>query len=181
MGVEIRGMDRLRRKVKMLPSLVKEAAVDATNEVADTAHGYAVQELQSSIKYPTSEMARSVQIESATIFQDVIKASIYTLKQSYIFREFGTGPVGEASPKDLPPGITPVYTQDKWFFPTSSVDRDLNALYGMLIVSIKEVEFYMTRGQPARPWLYPALKEAAEDAEEIYIENINRKLKEGLK
>lgn len=181
MGVEIRGLDRLRRKIKLIPSLVKEANIDATRELTDLTEGYATQNIQSSSKYPTGELSTSVKKEVAEDVSGSVVGRVWSDKKHAFYKEFGTGPVGDASPKDLPPGVNPVYTQQKWFFPTSAVDKDLNALYGMLIVQIKEVEFYMTRGQPARPWLYPALKDAMEEAEEIYTENINRKLKEGLK
>ena len=92
----------------------------------------------------------------------------------------GTGQVGQASQKDLPPGMNPVYTQEPWFFPVDSVDIDLNAIYGMPIIKIQGKEFYRTNGQPARPFLYPALKEGTENAADIYKQHIQKSIRGGL-
>lgn len=73
--------------------------------------------------------------------------------------------------------MTPVYTQGPWFIPANEVP-DLEALYGMLRITIQDNDFFVTRGQPARPWLYPALKQGMEEAPEIYRDKINGKLKE---
>lgn len=181
MGVEIKGLDRLRRKLDIIPQLVEEATMDAMNEATDLTQDYAVQNIQSNFKYPSGGLAGSVETEVAKTVDNEVVGRIWSKKKHAIFTEFGTGLVGQNSPKDLPPGVIPVYTQQPWFFPVDSVDKDLNALYGMLIVKIQEVEFYLTRGQPARPWLYPALKQTNEELPDIFKENVSRKLKEGLK
>ena len=50
-------------------------------------------------------------------------------------------------------------------------------VYGIPRVTIKGQDFFMTRGQPARPWLYPSMKEVVEMAEDIYKDRV----KEGLR
>ena len=181
MGYEIRGLDRLQTKVSKLSSIIKDAVVDATQELTDLAQEYAVQNVQSNFKHPTGELAGSIRTEVSEKADGKISGRVFTDKKQGVFTEFGTGPVGQASTKDLPPGINPIYTQTRWFFPVDSVDRDLHTLYGMTIVEIQGTEFYMTRGQPARPWLYPALKEASEFTEDIYQEHVSKRLREGLK
>lgn len=74
--------------------------------------------------------------------------------------EFGTGPVGEASPKVLPPGASPAYRKDGWTY------KD-----------VKTGEFRHTKGQPAQPFLYPAFK-----ANEASVkENIAKAVRDSLK
>lgn len=177
MGVTIKGLDSLRRKTKILPELIKQATVEATREVTDLVQGYAVQNIQSSTKHASGELSGSVKNEVTESAEGRIQGYVWTDKEQGLYRELGTGPVGESSTKDLPPGITPVYSQGPWFIPASEVP-DLEALYGMLRITIQDNDFFMTRGQPDRPWLYPALKQGMEEAPEIFQEKINEKLKE---
>lgn len=93
----------------------------------------------------------------------------------------GTGKVGETSPKDLPDGVNPVYTQVPWFIPADEVGMDLNALYGMPKITIQGKIYYKSNGQPARPFLYPSLKEGMENYEEVYKEHVQKGLRGGLK
>lgn len=176
MGVTIKGIESLRRKTKLLPGLIKQAAVEATGEVAELVQGYAIQNIQSSTKHASGELASSVKNEVTESIEGRIQAYVWTDKEQGVYRELGTGPIGEASQKDLPPGVTPVYSQGPWFIPANEVP-DLEALYGMLRITIQDNDFFMTRGQPARPWLYPALKQGMEEASDIYQERINEKLK----
>jgi HK97 gp10 family phage protein len=53
--------------------------------------------------------------------------------------EFGTGPVGAAAAKNLPPGVSVSYRADGWTY------RDP-----------KTGKFFHTNGQPPNPFLYPA-------------------------
>lgn len=178
MKVTIKGMDSLNRKLGILPKLTRAAAYSATAELTETVKGYAEANLQSSVKHASGELSGSIKNEIETDAQNKIIGRVWTDKKQGIFREFGTGPVGEKSAKDLPTGVTPVYTQKPWFFPVSSISTDLTELYGMLKLTINNVEFYKTSGQPARPWLYPALKKAPKLAPEIYAEHVQKKLKE---
>lgn len=57
-----------------------------------------------------------------------------------VFEEFGTGPIGEASPKDLPEGFVPTYRKTQWVFHSDK--------HG----------FITTKGKPPRPFLYPSFK-----------------------
>jgi len=58
-----------------------------------------------------------------------------------VYVEFGTGPEGQKSPKDLPPDVNPTYRQDGWVYRREDTG-----------------EFVHTEGQPAKPFLYPAFK-----------------------
>ncbi len=182
MGVEIRGLDRLKGKLGKVSTAAQRGVESAVYEITQEVSGRASSNLQSSVKHGTGELAGSVKDEVVTKSSREITGHVWTDKKEGLFREMGTGPVGEKSQKDLPLGITPVYTQKAWFFPVSSSVEDLTALYGIPKIEIQGVEFYKTSGQPARPWLYPALKYVEENmAEDILKRNINDAIKKGLK
>lgn len=181
MGVEVRGLDRLRNKISMVSASAKKGAENAVREMTEEVRGTAESKLQSSIKHPTGELAGSVKDEVTTDSDGKLVGRVFSDKETAIFREFGTGPNGEKSTKDLPQGFTPVYTQKAWFFPVSSSVEDLTALYGIPKIEIQGVEFYRTSGQPARPWLYPSLKEVQERSDEILERNVAEAIKKGLK
>lgn len=180
MGVEVRGMDKLKSKMGVLTEATKKGAENALYEMSQEIAGQAASNL-SNIKNSSGELVGSIKDEVESNSSGNPKARVWTDKKQGMFREFGTGPKGEASEKDLPPGITPVYTQKPWFFPVDWVEEDLTELYGIPKVQGKDIEFYMTSGQPARPWLYPALKEIEGRSEEILKRNIQKAIQKGLK
>ncbi len=182
MGVEIRGLDRLKGKLGKASTAAKKGVESAVYEITQEVSGRASSNVQSSVKYGTGESAGSVKDEVITKSSGGITGHVWSDKKQLLFREFGTGPNGEKSTKDLPQGITPVYTQKAWFFPVSSSIEDLTALYGIPKIEIQGVEFYKTSGQPARPWLYPALKYVEENmAKDIVKRNVQEAIQKGLK
>lgn len=181
MGIEIRGLGRLKSKLGKVSVSAQKGAEQAIYEITQEVSGRAVGNL-SNIKHGSGELVGSVKDEVATKSSGEISGHVWTDKKEGLFREMGTGPVGEKTTKDLPPGVTPVYTQKAWFFPVSASVEDLTALYGIPKIEIQGVEFYKTSGQPARPWLYPALKYVEENmAKEIVKRNVQEAIQKGLK
>ena len=178
MTIEIRGLDRLKRKIDAMPKILNEAMEDATFEITELVRSAAELRLSSSIKYSSGELLGSLKTEVVENAEGKIVGRVWSDKAQAIYREFGTGPNGQASPKDLPEGINPVYTQTRWFIPAEQVAIDLNEVYGMPKVNIQGKDFYITSGQPARPFLYPSLKEIIPKMPEIYKEHVQKKLKE---
>ena len=178
MAIEIRGLDRLKRKIDAMPKILNEAMEDATFEITELVRSAAELRLSSSIKYSSGELLGSLKTEVVENAEGKIVGRVWSDKAQAIYREFGTGPNGQASPKDLPEGVNPVYTQTRWFIPAEQVAIDLNEVYGMPKVNIQGKDFYITSGQPARPFLYPSLKEIIPKMPEIYKEHVQKKLKE---
>lgn len=178
MGVEIKGLSSLKRKVKALPKILDDAMWDATFEITELIQQAAELRLSSSVKYSSGELLGSLKNEVVVNAQGKIVGRVWSDKEHAIYRELGTGPVGEASQKDLPEGVVPVYSQKPWFIPVQKVDIDLEAVYGIPRITIQGKDFYITKGQPARPFLYPSLKELTEQAPEIYKKHVQKKLKE---
>lgn len=61
--VELKGVNELRAKLKKLPDIMAKATANAQENAIEQAEAYAVDELQSSIKYSTGELARSFKHE----------------------------------------------------------------------------------------------------------------------
>ncbi|WP_429976659.1 HK97 gp10 family phage protein [Enterococcus sp. AZ051] len=177
MGVTIKGLDALKAKLDSLPKIVESGVVSATSELTEDVLSRTQLRIQSSTKHASGELAGSYKEEVVVNASNVVVGRVWSDKDTALFRELGTGPVGEESEKDLPQGINPVYTQEAWFVPVDQVAVDLEAVYGIPRITIQGKDFYMTRGQPARPALYPSLKEVAETAEEVYEEHINKAVK----
>lgn len=85
-------------------------------------------------------------------------ATTYTDKQHAIFVEFGTGPVGQESHEGVSPEFIPSYSQHRWGIPADEVDEADAKRYGWPKRTYGGKDYYMTSGQPAHPFMYPALK-----------------------
>ena len=92
-------------------------------------------------------------------YKSKIVSEVYTNNEYAGYVEFGTGKKGETIPAvDKYPGPLS-YKQDKWK------------------VNIPDVGVRWIEGQPAQPYLYPALK----NNEENVIENIKEDVKKAIK
>lgn len=88
---------------------------------------------------PRGELRRSIytKVEQDA---DVTTGCVYTDAEHAPFVEFGTGPIGQANHAGISPEVPVAYTQEQWVW----VDE--------------EGGFHTTEGQPAQPFMYPALK-----------------------
>lgn len=88
---------------------------------------------------PRGELRRSIY----TKVEQNAKATIgcvYTDAAHASFVEFGTGPIGQANHAGISPNVPAAYTQEAWVWMDD------------------EGGFHNTKGQPAQPFMYPALK-----------------------
>ncbi|MDO4341071.1 MAG: HK97 gp10 family phage protein [Eubacteriales bacterium] len=114
---------------------------------------------------------------------DSVIGVCYTNNDHAVFVEFGTGPVGQANHEKTSPDIHPAYSQTGWMMPGDVMDPDAAEQYGLGIAKGKndEVIGYYTNGQPARPFMYPALKdnqdEILKDFATEFTANLERTLK----
>lgn len=84
MGVTIKGLDRLKQKAKLLPKAIKQAVFEATGEVADLVQNYAVQNIQSSTKHASGELAGSVKNEVTESIDGAIQAYVWSDKDTAV-------------------------------------------------------------------------------------------------
>lgn len=104
----------------------------------------------------TGDLRESIK-DNTRKYKNKIVGSIYTNSDHAAYVEFGTGKVGERTNQNTNINIS--YKQDKWK------------------VNIPDVGVRWIEGQPAQPYLYPALK----NNEENILENIKVDVKQAIK
>lgn len=118
-----------------------------------------------------------------SIFLDVSKgeegleATVYTNVQYAPYVELGTGPKGAANHAGISPEVTPAYTMEPWWIHESQVDPAVAERYGWYYIETEQGRFYRCDGQPAQPFMYPALH----DNHKTVIDILRRGIKEALK
>lgn len=178
MRVTVKGLGRLKSKINKLPQLIQEGYKAADEEILDAIEGQAKNALKKNTRLSDDN---SYYVKSETREENgKTISSVYTDKDTNIYKELGTGPVGEKSQKDIPADFHPVYTQHAWFFPATEENRVLTTIYKWDTIMLGDTEFYMSFGQPARPWLYPAYRNIMNDSDIYYKRNISKALRKGL-
>lgn len=109
---------------------------------------------------------------------------VFTNVEYANYVEFGTGPVGQASPKtDLPPEIASrlVYRQTGWWIHESQMDEAIALKYKFKRIETKKGVFYFTRGQRAQPFMYPALALVKPLLPKIIGDSLRRAIRKAIK
>lgn len=152
---DIKGLESFYKKLNDLPTgVLKEVGKQVKRE------GKQVQGIAKMLcPVDTGELRQSIK-EKANIEDSRVKSTVFTNKKHGPFVEFGTGPIGQENHEGISPEVTPTYTQKGWAY----FDKEIE-------------EWIHTRGQPAQPFMYPALK----DYEETATGNIKNAARRGLK
>lgn len=94
-------------------------------------------------------------------------AYVYTNSDHAAFVEFGTGPIGEASGGNGS-SLKMTYAKGPWKHEIKKGPRAGTVYYtNFWIYRTEEGKFFSTRGQPARPYLYPSAMEVQKQAPRI--------------
>lgn len=167
----VNGVQSLMRKFNELGSMDPIVA-KAVKKQAERVRGVAVKlcptnhgELRGSIHTKVEQDA------GATI------GCVYTNAEYAIYVEFGTGPAGQADHNGISPNIPVTYRQNPWWFPGDKVDPSDAEKYHWPQSSNGEKTFYYTDGQPAQPFMYPALK----SMEKYVVSGLAADLQAGIK
>lgn len=107
---------------------------------------------------------------------DYVRATCYTNKSYGPHVEFGTGPKGQANHKGVSPDSTGSYVQHGWGIPASAVSPRDAERYGWKKRTYNGKEYYMTSGQAAQPYMYPALKDQESEIERVFERSIKSQL-----
>lgn len=154
--MKIEGLDRLYRKIARLHNIdIKPIIEDATIRVRDEAKMRVpvnTAELQNSIDYNVDISAKG------------FTGKVFTNKEHGLYVELGTGPKGEANHSGISPEVKPIYSPSGWVY----YDTD-------------KQKFIFTNGQPARPFMYPALHDNREKISKFIQEKVQRKIEEASK
>lgn len=97
-----------------------------------------------------------------------VTATCYTHKPYAPHVEFGTGPVGQTHHEGVSPDSTGAYVQHGWGIPADAVSPADAQRYKWQKHIYNGKEYYMTYGQAAQPFMYPALKNNEKKIENIF-------------
>lgn len=148
----VNGVQSLMRKFNELGSMDPIAA-KAMKKQAERVRGVAVKLCPANHGELKGSIHTKVEQEAGAII-----GCVYTNADYAIYVEFGTGPAGEESHAGVSPNVPVVYRQNPWWFPGDKVDPSDAEKYHWPESSNGEQTFYYTDGQPAQPFMYPALK-----------------------
>ena len=91
---------------------------------------------------------------------DTIMGTCYTNNEHAGYVEFGTGPKGAADHQGISPLVQPSYVYEAWWFPGDNIPpSDAEMYHWPKFVTEEGKILYRTNGQPAQPYMYPALKQ----------------------
>ena len=107
---------------------------------------------------------------------DVISGICFTNKLYAPFVEFGTGPKGQASHDGVSPDVAYAYGQSPWWIHESQIDQRAAEEYQWFYIDTPDGRFFQCSGQPAHPFMYPALK----DNEELILKIMANEIREQL-
>lgn len=111
---------------------------------------------------------------------DTAISTVYTNSEYAPYVEFGTGPVGQDNHEGISPDVVPAYNQGGWMMPAGAMTAEAAERYGLGIVRGKggRIVGYLTNGQPAQPFMYPALRDSRDtvlkDLKTDFIANIKK-------
>lgn len=113
--------------------------------------------------------------------QDKTIWQCYTNKKHGPYVEFGTGPKGQASHEGISPEVSPTYTQNPWWIHESQIDKAVAEKYHFFSIETKDGVFYQCTGQPAQPFMYPALKNNQDSINDIFTNQLKKQIGEIVK
>lgn len=108
--------------------------------------------------------------------QDTTTWECYTNKEYNFYVEFGTGPKGQANHEGISPDVDVAYTQNPWWIHESQIDEAVAEKYHFPKSETKDGVFYLCFGQPARPYMYPALKNNEDEISKIFAEHTKKQI-----
>lgn len=109
--------------------------------------------------------------------EGMVIGTVYTNNKHAAYVELGTGPIGEANHEGISPEVNPVYSQSGWWFPGDKVTpQDAEKYHWPSMTTEDGKTLYFTHGQPAQPFIYPALK----GIEDIVCMNLKATLVAGI-
>ena len=105
---------------------------------------------------------------------DRVWGEVYTNLHYAPYVEFGTGPKGLANHAGISPDVNVSYRSTPWYVHEDQIDVGKYHFQKM-------GEFYKMYGQPAQPYLYPALKENHDRISSNISKYVSRKIREQIR
>lgn len=168
---ELLGADRLIAKCRKLASkqvgddIVRRAVLNACKNIVQA---------EAKLRAPANEgeLRNSIKVR-VKMEGDRVIGEVFTNSDHGAYVELGTGPKGQASHSGISPDVSVSYRSSPWFVHEDQINVGPYHFQ-------KVGEFYKMYGQPAQPYLYPALKDNQERVSSNISKYVSRKLKEQI-
>lgn len=169
---ELLGADSLIAKCRKLASkqvgddIVRRAVHNATKNVVQA---------DAKLRAPANEGELRNSIKTRVKMEgDKAIGEVYTNLEHGVYVELGTGPKGLASHAGISPDVNVSYRSSPWYVHEDQIDVGPYHFQKM-------GEFYKMYGQPAQPYLYPALKENHDRISNNISKYVSRKIREQIR
>lgn len=171
--MNVGGMDELERKLDQLSGIDLEKMVRQAAELVRSAAAM-------NVHVDTGELRQSIYSDVES--NDSTATGICWTDKAYApYLEFGTGPKGQENHAGISPDITPSYSQSPWWIHESQVDHRVAEKYHWFFIDTPQGRFYQCTGQPAYPFMYPALKDNQDKILEGMQAEFSAAIKENIK
>ena len=168
---ELLGADRLIAKCRRLAS--KKAGEDIVLRAVHNATKKVVQaDAKRLAPGNNGELRNSIKTR-VKMDGDKAIGEVYTNLHYAPYVEFGTGPKGQASHSGISPEVSVSYRSSPWYVHEDQINVGPYHFQ-------KIGEFYKMYGQPAQPYLYPALRDNQERVSKNISNYVRRKIREQL-
>lgn len=168
---ELLGADRLIAKCRRLAS--KKAGEDIVLRAVHNATKKVVQaDAKRLAPGNNGELRNSIKTR-VKMDGDKAIGEVYTNLHYAPYVEFGTGPKGQASHSGISPEVSVSYRSSPWYVHEDQINV---GPYNFQKIG----EFYKMYGQPAQPYLYPALRDNQERVSKNISNYVRRKIREQI-
>lgn len=175
--MSVLGDGKLEQKFAKLASVIDENSVRAVqNACKNVIQPHA--KMLCPVNYGELRQSISVKVDKDG---DGVIGMVYTNKPYAMYVEFGTGPVGKENHNGVCPEVNVSYSQNGWYIPGDKISSADAERYHFPKTEGEEMDFYYTQGQPAQPFMYPALHSNRERVTRNINNYIQRKVRESLK
>lgn len=165
------GADSLIAKCRKLASkqvgddIVRRAVLNACKNVVQA---------EAKLRAPANEgeLRNSIRVRARIEGSRVI-GEVFTNSVHGAYVELGTGPKGLANHSGISPEVSVSYRSSPWYVHEDQINVGPYHF-------AKRGEFYKIYGQPAQPYLYPALKDNQERVSNNISKYVSRKIKEQI-
>lgn len=169
---EIQGLDSLLKKLESMDSQITDYLFKSVTRETK------VVQADAKLNCPVNhgELRGSI-MSQVSKTNDGVMGVVSTNKKYAAYVEFGTGPIGQANHEGISPNVNIAYSQKGWAFPASEVSAADASQYKWPKRTYGGKDYYVTSGQRAQPFMYPALK----NRESAAKKNIKKDMNEFLK
>ncbi len=165
-------------RVSVSTSIINSRNLDSINDALAAGVSKAAMLVQGSAKnkapVDSGALRQSIRADKAKIQGENVTATVSTNLEYAPYVEFGTGPKGQANHSGISPEVSVSYRSTPWYVHEDQIDVGPYHFQKM-------GEFYKMYGQPAQPFLYPALKDNHDRISNNISKYVSRKIREQIR